>query len=73
MKMGGVGIAVVQETNKTKGKVTSTFIRIDGISKMGSAAKDAVLCINDVLLAVDDIGMCQYIYMYIYIYMYMYI
>jgi len=73
VKMGGVGIAVVQEMNETKGKVTSTFIRINGISKTGSAAKDAVLCINDVLVAVDDTGMCQYVYMYIYMYMYMYV
>jgi len=71
VKMGGVGIAVVKETNKIKGKVTSTFMRIDGISKTGSAAKNVELCLNDVLVAVDDTGMCQYIYMYMYIYIYM--
>ena len=50
--LGGVGVVVVQEGGKVKGKAASSVIKIDQISRLGPAAKDGVLRVGDMIVRV---------------------
>ncbi len=48
--LGGVGVVVVQEGGKVKGKTASSVIKIDQISRLGPAAMDGVLRVGDMIV-----------------------